>query len=425
MVIEITPRALSGSVNAPFSKSDAHRVLVAASLCKTPTEITVSCESEDIRATVRCLESLGARLGSLDESGMRYRMEPIPAQGIAPPILDCGESGTTLRLLLPVVAALGINAKFMAHGRLPQRPLGELTSALEKNGAHFSAATLPFELSGKLKPGEFCLPGNVSSQYISGLLFALPLLEGIGRIRLTTALESASYVEMTRRTLETFGVRSTKTDGGYLVQGKQRFKSTESVAVEGDWSNAAFFLAAGALGGRVAVSGLSDTSLQGDRAIAQLLQSFGARVNTDGAGVSVSAENLAALDIDVSEVPDLFPILAVVAAGAHGTTRLYNAARLRIKESDRIHAVAAMLAALGANANELPDALEITGKPRLIGGTVDGAGDHRIVMAAAMASILCENPVTILGAEAVNKSYPHFFSDFNAIGGLINVIYNG
>ena len=426
MVIEITPRHLKGNIVAPFSKSDAHRVLIAAALCSEPTEITVSCEAEDILATIRCLESLGARLSSLDESSMRFRMEPITTLKTASsPILDCGESGTTLRLLLPVVAALGIDAKFTARGRLPERPLRELTWALGANGIRFNAPKLPFQLEGGLHSGNYRLPGNISSQYISGLLFALPLLEGSSRITLTTELESSSYVDMTRHTLKTFGVHSKQEgENDYSVDGKQDYKSPGSAEIEGDWSNAAFLLAAGALGGSVQVNGLSVTSLQGDRAICELLSGFGANVRTDDANITVSAGNMHGMDIDVSETPDLFPVLAVVASVTSGTTRLLNASRLRIKESDRIHAVAVMLTNLGADIHELADALVINGKPRLVGGTVDGANDHRIVMAAATASIMCENPVTILGAESVAKSYPHFFNDFNAIGGNARVVNN-
>ena len=465
MDIEIRPRVLKGSVGAPFSKSDAHRVLIAAALCKEPTEITLSCESEDILATVNCLEALGARLVSLDSSGLHYCMEPISTRdGSSAPArdgnsmctLNCNQSGTTLRLLMPVVAALGITARFTASGRLPERPLSELTAVLAANGACFSetdpgsSLQLPLVLEGKLRPGTFRLPGNISSQYISGLLYALPLLDDQSCIALTTQLESASYVEMTQSTLRDFCITSTKTaktgEGSYQehdshqeqgdhqeqhshqehdnyhVEGRQRFTSPESVVVEGDWSNAAFFLAAGALGEPVVVNGLLPTSLQGDKAITELLRGFGANVQTTDEGVLVSAEGLHARDIDVSEVPDLFPVLAVVASVARGTTRLMNAARLRMKESDRISAVATMLGGLGADVQELPDALVVHGRPHLIGGTVSGASDHRIVMAAAVASILCENPVTILGAEVVAKSYPRFFDDFNAMGGDAHVI---
>ena len=499
MIIEINPAALSGNIHAPFSKSDAHRILIAAALSAEPTTLTLSCDSEDIRATVRCLEALGAKLIPLESS---YRMEPIWNADISPhPKLDCGESGTTLRLLLPIVAALGVDAEFIAHGRLPERPLSELTALLNANGCTFSADKPPFKLSGRLNPGVYSLPGDVSSQYISGLLFALPLLDGDSRVILTTKLESASYVEMTRQTLVHFGVSShcDSSNGNniFFIKGNQRYISLGSAAVEGDWSNAAFFLTAGALNHEsITINGLSASSLQGDRAICELLQRFGADVTTDGTGrVTVcagshirsrnaaincfssaidcalsnncsptcdcspvnnspaetdhftvagcfstgigelcadelradgfQAPSLRAAEIDVSAVPDLFPVLAVVASVARGTTRLYNASRLRMKESDRLRSVAVMLRGLGADVCELEDELVINGKPFLTGGTVSGENDHRIVMAAATASTVCKNPVTIIGAEAINKSYPNFFSDFNALGGNAYVINNG
>ena len=427
MTVEIIPRVLSGSVSAPCSKSDAIRVLIASALCEEPTQITMSCESDDILAAVRCLCALGAETVPLCNTGTRFVMRPLSAAEITgAPVLDCKESGTALRLLLPVAAALGVSAEFTACGRLPDRPILEFTAALESNGCSFSSQKLPFKLSGRLKAGEYTLPGNISSQYISGLLFALPLMEGSSRITLKTKLESSSYVEMTLNTLRKFGISVKKTDGdGYTADGKQRYKSAGSAEIEGDWSNAAFFLAAGAFGGTVTVNNLPSASLQGDRAIERLLRDFGADVKTAGkSGVSVCAKELRGMDIDVSETPDLFPVLAVAASAAHGTTRLVNAARLRMKESDRIHTVAVMLKGLGADVLEQPDSLIIHGRPYLTGGAVDGAGDHRIVMAAALASVLCKNTVTIFGAEAVNKSYPQFFKDFSSAGGQVCVIDN-
>ena len=424
MIIEINPCALSGAVRAPFSKSDAHRVLIAAALCREPTEICLSCKSDDIRATVCCLEALGAKLLKIGEN--RFRMSPIPSQRNSTlSRLNCGESGTTLRLLLPVAAALGANAKFLAHGRLPNRPLTELMAAITDHGCHFDGEKPPFSLSGKLTAGDYNLPGNVSSQYISGLLFALALTNGESRLHLTTKLESKAYVDMTLNTLRTFGIDVSGTDYGYFIAGNQTYKSPAVTVVEGDWSNAAFFLAAGTLGNPVTVTGLSERSLQGDGAICELLRRFGAGVSVESDTVTVCAGKLHGIDIDVSEVPDLFPVLAVVASAASGTTRLMNAKRLRIKESDRIHTVANMLTSLGAEVQEKPDMLIIHGKGRLNGTSVDGGGDHRIVMSAAVASLLCKTPVKISGAEAVNKSYPQFFDDFNSIGGNAHVVGDG
>ena len=420
----VKPSHLRGEIRAPFSKSDSHRALIAAALCETPTEIELSIASDDITATKRCLEALGAKLTQISET--RFLMEPVFSRGIKnSSLLDCGESGTTLRLLFPVAAALGANPSFAGSGRLPERPMEELISVVEKNGCKLSEHTLPYSLSGKLTGGDYELPGNVSSQYISGLLLALPLLDGDSTITLSTKLESAAYVAMTMKTLETFGIAVSKTQSGYHVKGNQRYVSPRKIAVEGDWSNAAFFLAAGALGSTVKVTGLGAGSLQGDKAICDILRRFGADVTEKNSAVTVKAQKLRGIDINVSEIPDLFPILAVVAAGAEGTTRLFDASRLRIKESDRISAVAQMLKNIGATVQETPDSLIIKGGERLAGGAVDSHNDHRIVMSAAVASIICENEVTIDGAQAVNKSYPHFFSDFGALGGNANVIDNG
>ena len=424
MIARISPSPLSGAVKIPCSKSDTHRALIAAALCESPTELNLSGVSEDISATVRCLEAFGAKISTVSEE--RRYIEPVSRLGAATsPLLDCGESGTTLRLLLPVAAALGAGARFTGHGRLPERPLDALIAAMESNGCRFSGHTLPFSVSGKLKSGTFSLPGNISSQYISGLLFAFALADGDSRIELTTKLESAAYVDMTLKTLGDFGIRASQVSGGYTVPGGQKYASPGAYTVEGDWSNAAFFMAAGALGDSVTVTGLAHDSLQGDRAFCDILRRFGATVMQTEAAVTVSGGDLRGIDIDVSEVPDLFPVLAVVAAGSAGTTRLLNAARLRIKESDRIHAVSEMLKNLGADVTELSDSLIVQGKKPLSGGIADGKNDHRIVMAAAVASILCRDTVTITGAEAVNKSYPQFFSDFNMLGGNSDVISTG
>ena len=424
MIARISPAPLSGSLEIPCSKSDAHRALISAALCETPTKINLSDISEDILATMRCLAALGANF--LKDSETQLCVEPVFKRGLQPvPLLDCGESGTTLRLLLPVAAALGAEARFTGQGRLPERPLSELIAVLELNGCHLSGTALPFSVSGMLKPSVFSLPGNVSSQYISGLLFALALLADSSRIDITTKLESAAYVSMTMKTLANFGIRTTQTDNGYSVRGGQKYISPDTYTVEGDWSNAAFFMAAGALGDGVTVTGLSQNSLQGDRAFCGILRRFGAAVTQTVSSVTVSRGALHGIEIDVSNVPDLFPILAVVASVASGTTRLFNAARLRIKESDRIHAVAEMLKNLGADVRELPDSLIIHGKPTLNGGTVDSNNDHRIVMAAAISSLLCRNPVSIHDISAVNKSYPQFFDDFNMLGGKADVINTG
>ncbi len=418
MDLRIYPRPLQGTVQAVSSKSDAHRLLILAALAGgEPTEIELPQISGDIECTLACLQALGA---VIERSGGRIAVTP-PYRYNPAPALYCGESGSTLRFLLPVAAAFCGGGSFSGGGRLPERPLGELVQAMKKRGVAFSQDRLPFTISGKLPAGEYVLPGNVSSQYITGLLLALPALSGDSFIRLTGRLESSAYVQMTLAALRRFGINVDRLEGGFAVKGGQEYISPGRVRVEGDWSNAAFFLAAGALGGPVTVAGLDGGSLQGDRDIVGLLNRFGARTTQSGAGFTVNGGGLRGCGIDVSEVPDLLPVLAAVAACAGGETEFTGCARLRFKESDRIRSTAAMVGSLGGSVVESPGGLLIRGcEPA--GGVVDSFGDHRIAMAAAVAALRCTGPVTILGAGAVEKSYPLFFSHYRDLGGVADVI---
>ncbi|MEA5048582.1 MAG: 3-phosphoshikimate 1-carboxyvinyltransferase [Eubacteriales bacterium] len=413
----IQPAPLTGEISAVASKSDAHRLLILAALSKGKTHVCMEQRSADIDATLECLAALGAQVseepGGVSVIGIGRACEN--------PLLDCKESGSTLRFLLPVAAAVCEKAQFVGRGRLPERPIGELIRAMEAHGVTFTAERLPLSISGKLMGGTYSLPGNISSQYLTGLLLALPLLSESSRIQLTTRLESAAYVEITLHALRRFGVQVSKKQDAFEISGRQKFRSPGQITVEGDWSNAAFFLAAGALGAPVRVAGLSLTSLQGDRAILDALMAFGAAVEATGDAIRVTPAPLNGCEIDVADTPDLLPVLAVLGACARGETRLVNAARLRLKESDRLASVSDMLRALGGDVLELPDALVIRGGV-LHGGAVDSRNDHRIVMAAAVASVCCSGEVTIFGADAVQKSYPAFFSDFNRLGGKASVV---
>jgi 3-phosphoshikimate 1-carboxyvinyltransferase len=393
MIARVFPGALAGRVPAIVSKSAAHRALMLAALSGAPTLISPEAHSEDIDATLRCLAALGA---SCENRADGFLVKP----GTRAPggEADCGESGSTLRFLIPLVAALGNPTRFLGRGRLPQRPLGPLTDALMEHGCAFDAPSLPFTISGKLSGGDFLLPGDVSSQFVTGLLMALPLVGG-GRVHLTTPLESAGYVRMTVSAMALFGVPVREIEGGWTVPG-EAYRSPGALTVEGDWSNAAFFLAAGA-----EVDGLDETSAQPDRAIADMLKAFHAPIRT----------------LDVRETPDLLPILAAVAAWTPGETRFTGAARLRIKESDRLRSMAEGLRAVGGVAIEEPDGLTVRCEQPPAGGEVDAAGDHRIAMAFAILGTRCLAPVTIRGAEAVNKSYPAFFEDFRRLGGSVDV----
>ncbi len=417
MQVTIAPGPLSGEIAAIPSKSDAHRLLICAALSDRPTELSLPQSSEDLGATIGCLRALGA---DISQAGDTVTVVPIQTP-VENPLVDCGESGSTLRFLLPVVAALCKSARFTGKGRLPERPVAHLAGEMKKHGVAFSSEKLPFEISGRLSAGAYTLPGNVSSQYITGLLLALPLLAGDSTLNLASKLESASYVKMTLSALERFGVRAAVSGDAYAVAGGQTFSSPGKLRVEGDWSNAAFFLAAGALGGKVALTGLDLNSSQSDRAVLDLLGQFGAKTEILCGTVSVSPRELRGCEIDVSEIPDLLPVLSVVAACSAGETRFTNAGRLRLKESDRLTASAALIASLGGTARELPDGLVVRGRG-LTGGSVDSFRDHRITMSAAVAAIRCAKPVTIAGAEAVRKSYPAFFEDYTKLGGSVHVL---
>ncbi|NTU89025.1 MAG: 3-phosphoshikimate 1-carboxyvinyltransferase [Actinobacteria bacterium] len=413
----VSPVPLHGSIDAIPSKSSAHRSFICAACADSETMIFLPHSSVDIDTTIDCLRALGT---TIEHENGHYTV--IPASfPTSDPLLDCAESGSTLRFLLPVAAALCHNARFTGSGRLPERPIGELMDVMVRHGVRFDSDRLPFSISGSMESGEYTIAGDISSQYISGLLMALPILEGDSHITLTTHLESRGYVEMTLSTLDRFGIDVEGDEVGYSIKGSQRYRAPQNCIIEGDWSNAAFFLAAGALNDEMSVIGLDMASLQGDKAVIEILRRFGAKVDVVGDRVTVRAAHLKGCSIDVADIPDLVPILAVVASAAEGETRIYNAARLRLKESDRLRSVAEMLGAIGGDVEETADGLVIRGKA-LEGGEVHSYGDHRIVMSAAIAASLCSLPVTIIDAHAVEKSYPAFFEDLRKLGGVAHVV---
>ncbi len=437
--VRIQPAALRGSFTAPASKSHAHRLLIAAALGDRPCTVENAGTSADIEATLGCLRALGAgamrqsdavRITPLFETAdgrrMLRRADGPAFYGNAVPLLDCGESGSTLRFFVPVAAALRDGAAFCGSGRLNERPLAELIACLRAHGVSATQDHTPFSMSGRLTSGVFTLPGNVSSQYITGLLFALPLLSGDSAIKLTTPLSSAGYVALTVQTLRAFGVSVTETADGFLVPGGQRFRTPQTLRAEGDWSGAAFFLAAGAVSGPITVTGLNPASLHRDRAMAALLQRFGAEVQTDAAAdgsgtVTVRPGRLRAIRADLDEIPDLALPLAAVAAFAEGESVFTGCGRLRLKESDRLQAILTVLRAFGIRAAAQADELHIWGgKPR--GAAVDSFNDHRVAMMAAVLAAGAEGPTVIDGADCVSKSYPAFFEDYRALGGVADGI---
>lgn len=391
MDITIQPGLLSGDIQAIPSKSQAHRLLICAAFADKPTILTCPDTNRDIEATADCLNALGARIQRTDEG---YTVEPvktIPASAE----LNCCESGSTLRFLLPIAGALGVDATFLMAGRLPQRPLSPLWEEMERMGCTLSRPKEnTLRCQGRLKSGTYAISGGVSSQFITGLLYATTLLQGNSQIEIIGKLESEPYVVMTQRAMELFGVDT----NAYSVVGGQRFCSPGAVHVEGDWSNGAFWLAAKALGSDLNVTNLSPDSPQGDRAVVAHLNALSGRPV-----------------IDATHTPDLVPILAITAGAKNGAT-FVGCARLRLKETDRLMTTAAMINGLGGKAEIQGDTLIVEGTGYR-GGTVDATNDHRIAMSAAIAATVCTAPVTILKAHEVKKSYPGFWEDYQKLGG--------
>lgn len=407
MQVKLAPRWLSGSLSAVQSKSHLHRLLIASTLSGSDQHIRLGQISDDIAATMESLKAL------ISEDA---------------PQIHCNESGSTLRFLLPITMALKSKASFYGKGRLPQRPLGPLQKVMEEGGCSFSkVGDEMFTVEGRLGGGNYFLPGNVSSQYITGLLFALPLVNGESKIVVSKPLESVGYINMTLQVLDLYGVRifldkiSDEDNVIFTIPGNQQYMEPLATPVgEGDWSNSAFWLTAGAIskqGEGVGVFGLTSNSAQGDRKIIDLLKEFGAKVFLSGDQAFVSRENLNGITIDASNIPDLVPILAVIGAVSKGTTRIIKADRVRIKESDRLHAISENLNAIGGKVTELPDGLIIEGVDAFTGGHASAFNDHRIVMAMTIASCCSNGEIIIDGAEAINKSYPTFFDDFTIVGG--------
>ncbi len=381
MNITITPGKLNGTVAAIPSKSQAHRYLICAAFAGSPTTLLCPDTNRDIEATADCLRALGADIQRTETGYVIYPIGSIPECAV----LNCCESGSTLRFMLPIVGALGVDATFRMEGRLPQRPLSPLWEEMERKGCTLQRPTEnTIRCQGKLQPGDYSIDGGVSSQFITGLYYALPLINGKTSLTITGKLESKPYVTMTVRALSRYGYPGNQSPG--------------EITVEGDWSNGAFWLAAKQMKNDITVTNLSTDSPQGDRAAAELLLQLDNNIT-----------------IDATDIPDLVPILAVTAGAKQGAV-FTGIQRLRIKESDRVASTIAMLTALGGKAESTESTLTIYGTG-FRGGTVDACNDHRIAMAAAIAATVCTQPVTILGAEAVNKSYPGFWEEYKRLGG--------
>ncbi len=419
MKIAVHPSRLSGIIPGIASKSVLHRLLLSAALSRGETVIESVTMSKDIYATISAVSGLGKAVEVKDGSLRVY-------DAASADTVNVNESGSTFRFILPVAAASakGRTVSIDGSAYLASRPISPLYEELTAHGAIISEkGRFPMTVGGCLEPGVYRLPGNVSSQFVSGLLLALPLCSGESRIIIEGKLQSKPYVDITVECLRAFGISVTETDDGYTVPGGQSFVSPGAVKCEADYSNAAFFLTAGALSSTpVGVSGLKDTTTQGDSRIVELLTRFGARLTRDGDAVAFEKGSLTAAHVDATDIPDLVPIVSLLASVSEGITQITGAERLRFKESDRIRSVSELLAALGGDVSETDGGLVIRGVPSLKGGEVSSHNDHRIVMTAAIASLVSENDVIINGAEAVSKSYPTFFRDFAALGGRYTVI---
>ena len=417
--VKVKKSRLCGTVSVPPSKSAAHRAIICAALAQGKSIISPVDLSNDIKATIDCMQRLGA---DIKFDGEKLTIDGTNTFRNRNVHLDCGESGSTLRFLIPVCAAGGVNAEFIGHGKLPERPIGIYLDCLpEKNVECKTEGGLPLEISGELQSGVYRVKGNISSQFITGLLLALPLLKSNSEIILTTDLQSSSYIDMTTDIMQKFGVYTERTETGWKISGNQSYKS-RNFSVEGDWSQAAFFMTAAAIGGDITIDNLDVNSYQGDKECIDIYKKFGARITEDRGNITIEHDKLKGIEIDARNIPDMVPALAVTAVFAEGRTVIKGAERLRIKECDRLAAMADGLSRLGADIKETKDGLIITGLKSLHGGEVQGYNDHRIVMSLAVAGTCTDGDVIISDMESINKSYPKFFEDYRKLGGVADVV---
>jgi len=412
MKLELVPSKLGGSIVIPPSKSLAHRGIIASSLAEGTSKITNLNFSNDIKVTTNAMKSLGVDVEIFDDYEIIHGKEKLIRKNN---IIDCGESGSTIRFMIPISLLADGEVTFTGEGKLPTRPLGVFHKIFDEQGIEYKHGEkeLPLTINGKLKSGRFEVRGDISSQFITGLLYTLPKLEGESEIIITTKLESVGYIDLTLDILDRFGIKIINENyERFIIPGNQNYKAHD-YRVEGDFSQVAFWLVAGILNDGIDCLGMNPNSLQGDKAIIKILRDMGAKVTVEEDRISVEGSSTYGTTIDLSQCPDLGPIITVLASLSEGETRIVNSSRLRIKESDRITSMTTELNKLGANIVETKDGMIIQGVKTLKGGVeVDAWNDHRVAMALAIASSRCENPITLTGADSVKKSYPHFWSDF-------------
>lgn len=413
MNLKVSANKIQGKVDILSSKSELHRILIISALSNEQTTIDyVGVLSKDVLATISCLTALGAKIQVSDS---QILVSPIKKVKINAK-LNCNESGSTLRFMLPVVAFLGASSEFFVQGRLSSRPITPIYNLLKCAGVNLSQeGVYPLKSCGKVNTNKFTISGEVSSQFISGLLMAIGCSGLGGKVVVKGDFQSKPYVDITTQIMQKFGVGVDFKDNTYIVENKS-YISPKSIKAGGDWSNSAFFACLGALSGQVCISGLDLDSAQGDKQIVQILNQFGAITSFENGLLTVKKNTLNGIKISVKDIPDLVPAIAIVGCFANGETIFYDGNRLRLKESDRIKSVVDMINSIGGQAQERADGIKIIGKSRVKGGEVNSYNDHRIVMASAIASVLCDNGVQIIDAQAVEKSYVDFFEQIKLLG---------
>lgn len=420
--LKINPIKLKGSVKIPPSKSMAHRAVICASLSDGVSKISNLELSDDIIATINAMRSLGAVITDkedcLEVKGIKSK--DLLSERDYERVIDCNESGSTLRFLIPIALAFEGVTRFVGRGNLGKRPLDTYYEIFDNQGIHYEykEGILDLIVSGLLKRDEFRVKGNISSQFITGLMFSLPLLDGDSKIIITTELESKGYIDLTLSALKDFGIEVINNDyKEFIIKGNQKYRSRD-YRVEGDYSQGAFFLSADALGSEIEILDLKKESLQGDKEVIDILERMGADIKVNENSITINECNLKSTIIDASQCPDIIPTLSVVAALSEGRTEIINAERLRIKECDRLTAVKEELSKLGAKIEEKKDGLIIDGIKEFEGDVeVWSHKDHRIAMSLAIASTRCKSPIILKDFECVSKSYPNFFEDFKMLGG--------
>lgn len=423
--VVITPSEINGEVTIPCSKSFAHRALICAALSKGISKIENIQMSDDIRATINALEALGAKF-EIDKDEITvdgsFLVNPINTPHNKQTTIDCNESGSTLRFIIPIACALGLSTSFTGKGRLPERPIGIYNDCLPQKGITMSTVDgLPLEVSGKLRGGRYVIPGNISSQFISGLLMALPLLQADSVIEVTGGIQSKGYIDITVSVLKHFGVEITEDKNCYYIKGGQSFKPCNYFC-EGDWSQAAFFLAMGVTAGKVKLNGLNLTSIQGDMEIVNIIKKMGGDLKLENGSITAYKSKLNPIDINAEQIPDIVPVLSVLCALSGGKCCISGVQRLRLKESDRLKTTSDILTALGIGTEVDTDKLIIHGKESFQSGTIDGASDHRIVMSGTVAALSANEDVTVTCSDCIQKSYPAFFEDFTKVGGKVSFV---